>query len=284
MGVTDFDLQMRTKAEEDPVVAAASVVARAEYVRQMHALSREFGGPLQKGAGPLVKEQAPRSSSGSGPGRSATFAKLHFRTAYEVVSAAGKLGRAAAAGAAGEDGVGRLRAARGSDAEAPTAPQLRPEEDRGLREPDRRRRGGARRPGRAGRGRRGPRDPRLPRGPLGGGEGRPGQRLEAPHRRRARGALGRVRGASPPRGSSTPTSARRASRRSSSTTSSARPSSPCGARWRASTRRPRSAAHAGARPLLLASRRGTPSCPVVSCRVLVDGLPLRGFPYPHPRS
>jgi len=30
MGVRDFDLQMRTKAEEDPVVAAAAVVARAE--------------------------------------------------------------------------------------------------------------------------------------------------------------------------------------------------------------------------------------------------------------
>ena len=39
MGRKDFDLRMRTKAEEDPVVAAASVVARAEFVRQMHALS-----------------------------------------------------------------------------------------------------------------------------------------------------------------------------------------------------------------------------------------------------
>jgi ribonuclease HII len=58
LGVKDFDLKMRTKAEEDPVVAAASVVARAEFVRQMHGLSRRFGAKLQKGAGPLVKEQA----------------------------------------------------------------------------------------------------------------------------------------------------------------------------------------------------------------------------------
>jgi ribonuclease HIII len=91
MGVTDFDLQMRTKAEEDPVVAAASVVARAEYVRQMHALSRQFGGTLQKGAGPLAKAQAAQIVERLGARELGTFAKLHFRTSYEVVSAAGKL-------------------------------------------------------------------------------------------------------------------------------------------------------------------------------------------------
>ncbi|HEY4988314.1 MAG TPA: ribonuclease HIII, partial [Opitutaceae bacterium] len=91
MGVTDFDLQMRTKAEEDPVVAAASVVARAEYVRQMNALSKQFGGPLQKGAGPLVKAQASQIIERFGARALGTFAKLHFRTAYEVVAAAGKL-------------------------------------------------------------------------------------------------------------------------------------------------------------------------------------------------
>jgi ribonuclease HIII len=57
-GVKNFDLKMRTKAESDPVVAAASVVARAEFVRQMNLLSKKFGAKLQKGAGPLVKEQA----------------------------------------------------------------------------------------------------------------------------------------------------------------------------------------------------------------------------------
>jgi ribonuclease HIII len=92
MGVADFDLQMRTKAEEDPVVAAASVVARAEFVRQMHALSREFGGPLQKGAGASAKEQAAQIVERFGAPALRSFAKLHFRTAYEVVAAAGKLG------------------------------------------------------------------------------------------------------------------------------------------------------------------------------------------------
>lgn len=91
MGIRDFDLRMRTKAEEDPVVAAASVVARAEYVRQMHSLSRRFGGPLQKGAGPVAKEQASQIIARFGAGALGDFAKLHFRTAYEVVAAAGKL-------------------------------------------------------------------------------------------------------------------------------------------------------------------------------------------------
>jgi ribonuclease HIII len=91
-GVGTFDLQMRTKAEEDPVVAAASIVARAEYVRQMHALSVRFGAKLQKGAGPLVKEQAAEIIRKFGARELGNFAKLHFRTAYEVVSAAGKLG------------------------------------------------------------------------------------------------------------------------------------------------------------------------------------------------
>ena len=89
--VANFELRMRTKAEEDPVVAAASVVARAEFVREMHQLSKKFGAKLQKGAGPLVKEQAHQIIQKFGARALGDFAKLHFRTAYEVVKAAGKL-------------------------------------------------------------------------------------------------------------------------------------------------------------------------------------------------
>ncbi len=82
---------MRTKAEEDPVVAAASVVARAEYVRQMNELSKKFGGKLQKGASAAVKVQAKEIINKFGTPALGEFAKLHFRTAYEVVSEMGKL-------------------------------------------------------------------------------------------------------------------------------------------------------------------------------------------------
>jgi ribonuclease HIII len=91
LGVTGFELRMRTKAEEDPVVAAASIVARAEFVRQMHALSKRFGEKLQKGASAAVKIQAHEIIRRFGAEALRDFAKLHFRTAYEVVSEAGKL-------------------------------------------------------------------------------------------------------------------------------------------------------------------------------------------------
>lgn len=91
LGVTGFELRMRTKAEEDPVVAAASIVARAEFVRQMHQLSQRFGAKLQKGAGAAVKLQAHEIIRRFGADALRDFAKLHFRTAYEVVSEAGKL-------------------------------------------------------------------------------------------------------------------------------------------------------------------------------------------------
>jgi ribonuclease HIII len=90
-GLERFNLQMRTKAEEDPVVAAASIVARAEFVRVMRELSREFGDRLQKGAGAEAKAQASVLIEKFGARALGHFAKLHFRTCYEVVSAAGKL-------------------------------------------------------------------------------------------------------------------------------------------------------------------------------------------------
>jgi ribonuclease HIII len=83
-GIT-FDLRMRTKAEDDPVVAAASICARAEFVRQMDKLSKDFGEPLKKGAGAGVKAQAQELVQKLGPHRLVDFAKVHFKTAYEVL-------------------------------------------------------------------------------------------------------------------------------------------------------------------------------------------------------
>jgi ribonuclease HIII len=81
----DFDLQMRTKAESDPVVAAASICARAEFVRQMRKLSVEFGEELKKGAGAQVKKQGEELVEKLGAHRLKDFAKVHFKTAYEIL-------------------------------------------------------------------------------------------------------------------------------------------------------------------------------------------------------
>lgn len=86
-----YDLRMRPKAEADPVVAAASIVARAEYVRQVERLSAVVGEPLLKGAGSGVRAQALRLVKERGAKVLPALAKLHFRTAYEVVSEAGQL-------------------------------------------------------------------------------------------------------------------------------------------------------------------------------------------------
>ncbi len=80
-----FDLRMRTHAESDPVVAAASIAARAEFVRQMQKLSKVFGEELKKGAGALVKAQASKLIGQLGPDALGDFAKLHFKTSYEVL-------------------------------------------------------------------------------------------------------------------------------------------------------------------------------------------------------
>lgn len=88
-----FDLRMQTKAEADPVVAAASIVARAEYVRYMAKLSKRIDEPLKKGASAMVKAQAAKILERFGPEGFKDFAKLHFRTSYEVVKAAGMLDR-----------------------------------------------------------------------------------------------------------------------------------------------------------------------------------------------
>lgn len=78
----DFDLRMQTKAEADPVVAAASIIARELYVKQMEELSKVAGEPLMKGAGNHVLEQAKRIFKAQGRTGLEKLAKMHFRTSY----------------------------------------------------------------------------------------------------------------------------------------------------------------------------------------------------------
>lgn len=80
----DFKLISRTKAESDPVVAAASIVARAVYVREMKRLSEEAGETLVKGASGVVLTQAKRIVKEKGAEALRNFAKMHFKTAYEA--------------------------------------------------------------------------------------------------------------------------------------------------------------------------------------------------------
>lgn len=80
-----IDLRMRTKAESDPVVAAASVIARAAYIHQMQKLSQSFGEKLSKGVNAKVKTQAKAIVERYGPEALGNYAKLHFSTSYEIL-------------------------------------------------------------------------------------------------------------------------------------------------------------------------------------------------------
>jgi len=80
----DFNLISRTKAESDPVVAAASIIARAVYVREMKRLSDEMGERLLKGASAMVLAQAKKIVEEKGAAGLGNFAKMHFKTAYEA--------------------------------------------------------------------------------------------------------------------------------------------------------------------------------------------------------
>jgi len=80
-----FELHMRTKAEEDPVVAAASIIARSTWLEQMKKLEELVGEPLPKGSGSQAKERARLLFEKFGEGRMGEFCKLHFKTAYEAM-------------------------------------------------------------------------------------------------------------------------------------------------------------------------------------------------------
>jgi ribonuclease HIII len=81
----ELKLEQRTKAESDIAVAAASILARAEFVRQLGRLSMEAGVELAKGAGAGVKKQAEEIFQRGGREKLAKICKTHFRTFAEVV-------------------------------------------------------------------------------------------------------------------------------------------------------------------------------------------------------
>lgn len=80
----DFKLDQRVRAEDDPVVAAASIIARAEYLRQMKKLSLEAGMQLSRGASKKVKDEAKLIVEKFGLEALPKFAKMHFKTSGEL--------------------------------------------------------------------------------------------------------------------------------------------------------------------------------------------------------
>lgn len=80
-----LELVQRHKAEADPVVAAASILARHEFTTRLAALEREFHLRLPKGASAEVEKAARALVDQHGPDSLARVAKLHFRTTSKIL-------------------------------------------------------------------------------------------------------------------------------------------------------------------------------------------------------
>jgi ribonuclease HIII len=83
-----IQLEQRTKAESDPAVAAASIFAREKFVRWLKETGDRLGLPLPKGASPAVKQAAAALIRLHGSDVLPKIAKMHFKTAAEVVAIA----------------------------------------------------------------------------------------------------------------------------------------------------------------------------------------------------
>jgi ribonuclease HIII len=80
-----INVEQRTKAESDIAVAGASILARDKFVRWLDRKSKELGIKLPKGVSGQVKTAAKELVSRHGPEVLPKVAKMHFRTADEVL-------------------------------------------------------------------------------------------------------------------------------------------------------------------------------------------------------
>jgi len=79
-----LDVEQRPRAEEDTVVAAASVLARNAFVESMDRLEQEAGTPIPKGASKKVIQAGKVLKSKIGTNNLENYCKKHFVTYQEI--------------------------------------------------------------------------------------------------------------------------------------------------------------------------------------------------------
>ncbi len=82
---SDIRLIQKTKAETNIAVAAASIVARAEFLLELQKYSFELAADLPKGAGYQVTDAGRRIVEKYGEDVLKKIAKLHFRTTQQIL-------------------------------------------------------------------------------------------------------------------------------------------------------------------------------------------------------
>ncbi|MDP7113492.1 MAG: ribonuclease HIII [Myxococcota bacterium] len=80
-----IELIARPRAEDNPAVAAASILARDTYVRRLQRLSDEIGLQLTPGAGPPVIRTGKKVVERHGADALGRIGKLHFRTTETIL-------------------------------------------------------------------------------------------------------------------------------------------------------------------------------------------------------
>lgn len=78
-------LDQRTKAESDFAVAAASILAREKFIDWLESTGRSLGTVLPRGVSAAVKETARGIAAQGGSEALSAVAKMHFKTAAEVL-------------------------------------------------------------------------------------------------------------------------------------------------------------------------------------------------------
>lgn len=81
-----IDLIQVERGERELPVAAASVLARAEFLRRLRSISKRFNLPLPKGAGEPAVAAAYKFIRRFGEERLSEVAKLHFKTTQKVLN------------------------------------------------------------------------------------------------------------------------------------------------------------------------------------------------------
>jgi ribonuclease HIII len=80
----EIELVQKHRAEEDLVVAAASILARHEFVTRLDAMGKEFGMVFPRGASAFVDAAAKEFIAKKGVENLPKVAKMHFRTALRA--------------------------------------------------------------------------------------------------------------------------------------------------------------------------------------------------------
>ena len=81
-----IELIQKPKAEEDLAVAAASILARAEFLKRLYFLSQDIGIDLPKGSSPFAEEAGLKLVRAHGAQALDRFAKRHFKLTERIMS------------------------------------------------------------------------------------------------------------------------------------------------------------------------------------------------------